>query len=342
MVSRTDIDTETAAAPATSPADAGAPRAPGALWVGELAEDWSGDARYFEYTSAADPIAAGSISAIPIETFAPSLHQLSGTGIVPLDLSGVLGIDDGPATSPGLLASFIRIQAGEQVSTSPTATSELYYAMAGSGSTRVDGHEIRWSEGDFLTLPGGRRSTHHGTTDTTMYWVTDEPLLRYLGVTPAADRFSTTLYPAARVRSELDAIAHAPDAATRSRVSVLLANAAQPQTLTATHVLWAMFGVVPPGAVQRPHRHQSVAVDLCVGAQEGCYTLLGQRLDGRGDIIDPIRVDWVAGGAFTTPPGMWHSHHNESGANAWVIPIQDAGLQTYLRSLDIRFAPAAT
>jgi gentisate 1,2-dioxygenase len=83
-------------------------------------------------------------------------------------------------------------------------------------------------------------------------------------------------------------------------------------------------------------------VDLCVGAQEGCYTLLGQRLDGRGDIIDPIRVDWVAGGAFTTPPGMWHSHHNESGANAWVIPIQDAGLQTYLRSLDIRFAPAAT
>jgi hypothetical protein len=36
---------------------------------------------------------------------------------------------------------------------------------------------------------------------------------------------------------------------------------------------------------------------------------------------------------------MWHAHYNESDQDAWIIPIQDAGLQTYLRSLDIRFAP---
>jgi hypothetical protein len=29
---------------------------------------------------------------------------------------------------------------------------------------------------------------------------------------------------------------------------------------------------------------------------------------------------------------------NESGEPAWLLPIQDAGLHTYLRSLDIRFA----
>jgi hypothetical protein len=34
---------------------------------------------------------------------------------------------------------------------------------------------------------------------------------------------------------------------------------------------------------------------------------------------------------------MWHAHFNESGSPAHLIPIQDAGLQTYLRSLDIRF-----
>ena len=34
---------------------------------------------------------------------------------------------------------------------------------------------------------------------------------------------------------------------------------------------------------------------------------------------------------------MWHAHFNESGAPAHLIPIQDAGLQTYLRTLDIRF-----
>jgi hypothetical protein len=38
-----------------------------------------------------------------------------------------------------------------------------------------------------------------------------------------------------------------------------------------------------------------------------------------------------------TPPGLWHAHLNESGVPAHLIPIQDAGLQTYLRSLDIRF-----
>ena len=38
-----------------------------------------------------------------------------------------------------------------------------------------------------------------------------------------------------------------------------------------------------------------------------------------------------------TPPGWWHSHHNESGESAWVLPIQDAGLFTHQRTLDIRF-----
>ena len=41
---------------------------------------------------------------------------------------------------------------------------------------------------------------------------------------------------------------------------------------------------------------------------------------------------------FTTPPGYWHSHHNESDEPAWVFPVQDAGLFTHQRTLDIRFA----
>ena len=44
------------------------------------------------------------------------------------------------------------------------------------------------------------------------------------------------------------------------------------------------------------------------------------------------------GAAFVTPPGYWHSHHNESGTDAYVLPIQDAGLHTYLRTLDIAFS----
>jgi len=70
----------------------------------------------------------------------------------------------------------------------------------------------------------------------------------------------------------------------------------------------------------------------------GCYSLVGTQLDEHGEISDATRVDWEPGMAFVTPPGYWHAHINESNENARLIPIQDAGLQTYLRALDIRFS----
>ena len=76
-----------------------------------------------------------------------------------------------------------------------------------------------------------------------------------------------------------DAVAADPDAGNRSRVSILLANDTQDQTLTITHVLWAMFGILPEGKVQPPHRHQSVALDLILDCRPGCYTLLGASLE---------------------------------------------------------------
>jgi len=45
--------------------------------------------------------------------------------------------------------------------------------------------------------------------------------------------------------AKLEDIASRPGANEKSRGSVLLANADQEQTLTITHVLWAMFGVLP-------------------------------------------------------------------------------------------------
>ena len=168
--------------------------------------------------------------------------------------------------------------------------------------------------------------------------MTDAPLLAYLGVEPGAPRFAPTRYDAATSLARLAEVERHPDAADRNRVSVLLGNTAHPRTLTVTHTLWAMLGVLPIGRVQRPHRHQSVALDLITSCAPGCYTLVGAELDASGGIVDPVRVDWEGAGAFVTPPGQWHSHHNESGAPAYLVPIQDAGLHTYLRSLDIRFA----
>ena len=79
--------------------------------------------------------------------------------------------------------------------------------------------------------------------------------------------------------------------------------------LTITHTLWAMLGLVPVGAVQRPHRHQSVALDLVVDCRPGCYTLLGEEIDPiTRAIIEPVRVDWEPGAAFVTPPGRSVRH----------------------------------
>jgi gentisate 1,2-dioxygenase len=168
--------------------------------------------------------------------------------------------------------------------------------------------------------------------------VHDAPLLTYLGVVPSGPRFEATHYRGEWLRDELLHLAAQPGSGTSNRLSLLLANRDLPSTRTVTHVLWAMYGLVPPGATQAPHRHQSVALDLIIDCQPGVYTLVGTELNADGSIRNPRRINWEPGGAFITPPGHWHAHVNESGATAWLLPIQDAGLQTYLRSLDIRFA----
>jgi gentisate 1,2-dioxygenase len=171
-----------------------------------------------------------------------------------------------------------------------------------------------------------------------LYWVHDEPLLRHLGAVAMTRRFGPTLYRHEAIREALDAVVRDPESARANRLSVLLGNHLFPQSMTVTHVLWAMFGILPVGVVQPPHRHQSVAVDLVVDAKPGCYTMVGRKLAADGSIADGERFDWEPHSVFITPPGLWHSHHNESGQPAHILPIQDAGLHTYLRTLSILFS----
>ncbi len=220
-------------------------------------EDWADDACYFEYSKAANPIGSGHAPQVPITRFDPKIYVDQPTGVFPLDLSNELGIKTGAATSPALLANFIRIRPGEQIDASPNATSQLYYVLHGRGFAAVNGQLVKWEKGDFLTLPAGTRSVFYADDEAAMYWVHDEPLLRYLGAEATQPRFRATKFCRADAVAKLEEIASRPGANDKSRVSVLLANADQEQTLTITHVLWAMFGVLPPNQEQRPHRHQS-------------------------------------------------------------------------------------
>jgi gentisate 1,2-dioxygenase len=299
----------------------------------------------FDYRQAANPVRPGLTEPIPYTCWGPELHQQGPSGIVPLDLSPELGVM-GPATSPGLAAHFIRIEAGEGVRAAAAATSSLFFVLSGRGvchhrATETSAEataEIAWQQGDLFVLPSGGTPLLEASSTSVLYWVHDAPLLSYLGVAPTSPRFEPTHYGAAWLQSELQALANQPGAQTSNRISLLLANRDLPSTRTVTHVLWAMYGIVPAGATQAPHRHQSVALDLIIDCSPGVYTLVGTELNDDDSIRNPRRIDWQSGGAFITPPGHWHSHVNESGAPAWLLPIQDAGLQTYLRSLDIRFA----
>ena len=300
-------------------------------------------ARFHDYRYASNPIADGTLGAIPGARFGAELHEQGITRTVPLDTSSILGCR-GPATSPGLCANFIHVCPGDAIITDANATSQLFFVMRGSGSTRVEdtagGTEIGWRAGDLFTLPASSRATHVAGDDAALYWVHDGPLLEYLGVAAVRRQFAPTLYTRAAIHEALDAVIRDPASATANRQSVLLGHQLFPQTMTITHVIWAMFGILPVDAVQPPHRHQSVAVDLVVDARPGCYTMVGRTLGPDGRIKDGERFDWRPHSVFVTPPGLWHSHHNESGAPAHILPIQDAGLHTFLRTLDIRFARA--
>ncbi|BBP78207.1 hypothetical protein PHLH7_43110 [Pseudomonas sp. Ost2] len=295
------------------------------------------DAEYFEYSKAANPISAGLISRIPYQGFPASLYDSGPSRLVPLDLSEALGCE-GPATGPGLCANFIRLNAGDTLTLHPNATSQVLYVIAGHGSLAQGESRFDWYKGCFVALPGRQAVELTASEDSRFYYVHDEPLLRYLGVSSQQDRFSATLYPAQIANAKLREAADDPRAQDRSRISILLGNRHFPQTRTVTHVLWAMYGILPPGSVQKPHRHQSIALDFIIDCPPGCYSLVGTDVDEQGQIRNPTRVDWAPGLAFVTPPGYWHAHYNESDREAFLIPIQDAGLQTYLRALDIRFS----
>merc|ERR1712217_52485 len=126
----------------------------------------------------------------------------------------------------------------------------------------------------------------------------------------------------------------------RNRRGILLSNPASPQTKTLTPTLWSLLNSIDGNASQLPHKHSSVALDLAVSAgQTGkVYTLLGRSLDADGNIVNATKAVWESGGVFVTLPGWWHSHHNEGSSRAWVLPMQDAGLYTHQRTLDIRFS----
>ena len=77
---------------------------------------------------------------------------------------------------------------------------------------------ITWSEGDLFVLPATETSiVHTSTSDTDIYWVTDEPLMRYLGVKPNVCKFNMTLFRKEKMLAEVERIKHQPGLLNRTQ-----------------------------------------------------------------------------------------------------------------------------
>ena len=255
--------------------------------------------------------------------FAPG----TATGPIELDASDALGTRY-PATTPTLLARYLRIRAGEQLRTTFASAGDVYYVMRGSGSSGHAAETIEWGAGDVFCLPGGAETLHRAGEDAILFVATDEPLLAYEGLRgPAAGqaRIQATHWPHREIESRFESVWARPITANTTGHSVMFTSAAMHPSYTTTPTINAAINTLAPHCDQRPHRHNGVAITLAIQG-EGIHSM-----------IEDQRVDWSDGAAQITPATLLHSHHNRGSKRMRSLVIQDEGLHFYTRTPGFSF-----
>ena len=273
-------------------------------------------------------------------------------GIDFIDFSNIFNVSH-KSTTPNLLASFIKLTRSDVIELNNNrrfvefnATSHLFYIIKGDCSIRIvndndndneNAQENMVCVGDILITPcfNSVEIKNLGKDELQIYYINDSPLVNYLGNKAVKQIFKTAVYRNEFLVQKLNELSNKNN----NRKGILLSNK-DTEALginTITPVLWALYNELPPKTIQKPHKHNSVALDLCLKCSdsENIYTLIGDELDEKGNIINPKKVPWKEGTMFITPPGLWHSHNNEGDTYAYILPVQDAGLLLYQRILGI-------
>lgn len=257
-----------------------------------------------------------------------ALCATTPTSATHLDNSAALGLGSA-ATTPLLLASYLTIQEGAALETSPRASGEVYVVLRGSGSTEKGKHAITWEQGDIFCLPGGAPPTTHNASDhAVLYSVSDEPALRFLGVgAPDEDEaaIAPVLYNRDILRQKLDELRRRELPADAPGRALNLSSVATEALRTCLPALTLTFNLIPPGERQRPHVHSAAALVLVLN-QGGCHSVIGGR-----------RLDWSDNAVVVTPAGEVHSHEN-AGDWALALIVQDGGLHYHCGTMGFAFA----
>ena len=264
-------------------------------------------------------------------------------GITFIDFSDIYKVNY-KSTSPNLLASFIKIKPNNSLDVCDesdcsfiNATSHLFFVIKGNCEMQLDNEEYKLNTGDILVTPLFNKLIINNPYDEDLqiYYINDSPIVNYLGCRSIKKIFKTALYTKDFLTSNLFSLSDPNN----NRKGILLSNKDTEKigTNTISPVLWALYNELPPNTIQRPHKHNSVALDLCISCSDSdnIYSLIGDELDENGNIVNPIKVNWKQGEMFITPPTLWHSHNNTGNTFAYILPIQDAGLLLYQRILGI-------
>lgn len=285
-------------------------------------------ARYFDSGNAFNVVYPD----VPAAAFAAqrdrALDPATGTAWIACDQSATLGLDF-PATTPLVLAGYARIAAGQTLRLAPRASTVLAYVIDGAGSARQGGDTIEYQRADAFCLPGGVPiELTSARRDSVLWIVTNEPQLAFERFAPpAADDalVQATHFPAATIAEQLQ-VAQARLAGQRvAGLAVVFSAAGLIERRNVSPTLTLAMNQLPPGGVQAPHRHNSVAVSLAIEG-ERCYSKVAGE-----------RKDWSPYLTMVTPSQSVHSHHNEGAAPAHWLIVQDGGLYYHCRTMGFAF-----
>lgn len=271
--------------------------------------------------------------AVPKHVFVDEISQAMAadtpTGWIALDVGERMGFDY-PATTPLLLGRYARVRAGETLTGAFRASGEIYYGIAGSGSAAKAGETIEWAAGDVFALPGGGETElTAGTEDAVLFQVTNEPELVFHGLdAPSPENAPTQAahYPDAEIRHQM-ALVHDEQKADPNVTGLALHfSSERREQMRDIHPSIALaMNSLDAHEVQRPHRHNSVAMTLPIDC-EGVYS-----------VIEGERVDWHPYAIMITPPADLHEHHNEGDELMRSLVVQDGGLYYHLRTIGFSF-----
>lgn len=251
------------------------------------------------------------------------------TGWIPLDIGAQIGLAE-PATTPLMLARYARIAPGETLTGSFRASGEFYFVISGDGRANKDGEAFDWQAGDVFSLPGGGETRLDGGAEgAVLLLVTNEPELAFHSLEAPAPHAAPTRavrYPMAEIVAEMARVRSDQSADPNASGRALHLTSERHGNADAAHPsIKLAMNTLDPHSVQRPHRHNSVALTLPIEA------------DNVYSVIEGNRLDWHPYALMITPPAELHEHHNEGDTPMLSLVIQDGGLYFRCRTIGFSF-----